>query len=319
MSFIPRRLIGVATVVVVLCAAQAFGQTGENFVEQNTIKKRVNEVNLTFTVTDGKGHFITGLTQDNFSILDEQHPPASVHSFQSLTELPLRICIAIDASDSITNYLKFQQEVAIGFLKRILRPGVDQACLIKFTERPVLVEGFTDDINKLEASVRRVKVHGATAVWDAVKFASDMIAQEQQQKIGGEVRRALVLISDGEDNSSQIPFDEALDSAMRAGIAVEVVNTIAPATYIGLPTSGNYLNMKRLAMTTGGMVWSGGRPKELAKALAKIEQSLRSQYFVAYRPSGELAPGQFRKIQMKVRGRRGKIAYRSGYYVPPGD
>jgi len=313
MRFIPRRLGGAVTVVVLLCAAQAFGQSADNFLEQNTIRKRVNEVNLTFTVTDGKGRFITGLTQDNFSILDEQHPPASVHSFQSLTELPLRICIAIDASDSITNYLKFQQEVAIDFLKRILRPGVDQACLIKFTEKPVLVEAFTDDINKLEASVRRVRVHGSTAVWDAVKFASETIADE---KIEGEVRRALVLISDGEDNSSHVQFQDALDSAMRGGIAIEVVNTIAPASIVGAAVSSNRQNMKRLANLTGGMEWSGGRPKELAKALAKIEQSLRSQYFVAYRPSGELAPGQFRKIQMKVHGRRGKIAYRSGYYVP---
>ena len=77
--------------------------------------------------------------------------------------------------------------------------------------------------------------------------------------------------------------------------------------------------MVRLASMTGGMEWSGGKPKQLANALAKIEQSLRSQYFVAYRPSGELEPGKFRKIQMKIRGHRGKVAYRSGYYVPPSD
>ncbi len=317
MSCIVRRLTGTAIVIFLMYAAQAFSQAGESTLfEQNTIRKRVNEVNLTFTVTDGKGRFITGLTQENFSILDEQHPPASVHSFQSLTELPLRICVMIDASDSIANYLKFQQEVAIGFLKRILRPGVDQACLIKFAEKPVLVEGFTSDIAKLEASVHRVRVQGATALWDAVQFASDIIGGGQASS---DVRRALVMITDGEDNSSRTRFEQALDAVLRSGIAVEFVDTIGPPTFGQPPPSQSKQNVKKMAATTGGTVWSGGRPKDLSKALAKIEQSLRSQYFVAYRPSGELQPGKFRKIQMKVRGHRGKIAYRSGYYVPPSD
>lgn len=316
MNDIRRRITGAATVFVLLAVAQGFGQAGESAFAETTIHKRVNEVNLTFTVTDGKGRFITGLTQDNFSILDDQHPPASVHSFHSLTELPLRICIAFDASDSITNYLKFQQEVAIGFLKRILRPGVDEACLIKFTDKPVLVEGFTSDVAKLESSVRRVHVQGATAVWDAVRFASETLGDGQKDS---DMRRVLVLITDGQDNSSKISFDDALESILRAGIAAEVVDTIPPmtVTQIGPPESRQ--NLKRLATSTGGTMWSGGRPKDLANSLAKIEQSLRSQYFVAYRPSGELQPGKFRRIEMKVRGRKGKLAYRTGYYVPPAD
>src|SRR5689334_12103622 len=165
MNRFSRRTGGIATVIVLLCATQAFSQSFAGGMDETTIRKRVDEVNLTFTVTDGRGRFITGLTQDNFAILDDHHPPASVHGFQSLTELPLRICVVIDASESITNYLKFQQDVAIGFLKRILRPGVDQACLIKFADKPVLVEAFTSDVDKLEDSVRRVRVQGSTAVW----------------------------------------------------------------------------------------------------------------------------------------------------------
>ncbi|HEX7423309.1 MAG TPA: VWA domain-containing protein [Terriglobales bacterium] len=308
MSYVRRRISRVATVIVLLCAAQAFSQSIASAFEGTTIRKRVDEVNLTFTVKDGKGRFVTGLTQDNFAILDDHHPPASVNRFQSLTELPLRLCVVIDASDSVTNYLKFQQEVAIGFLKRILRPGVDQACLIKFTNTPVLVQGFTSDIDKLEASVRKVSVDGSTAIWEALRYTSEIIAKEDAD---GQVRRAMVLITDGDDNSSRIRFDDALQSVLRAEIAVEVVNTIEANT----PSQ----NIRRLASMTGGSVWSGGKPKQLANALAKIEQSLRSQYYVAYRPSGELVPGQFRKIQMKVHRHKGKIAYRSGYFVPPSD
>ena len=317
MSFFSRRIAGAATVLLLLSVMQGFSQVSDSAFEQTTIKKRVNEVNLTFTVTDGKGRFINGLRQENFSILDNQHPPASVHTFQSLTELPLRICVLIDASDSITNFLKFQQEVAIGFLKRILRPGVDQACLIKFAEKPALVEGFTSNIEALESGVRHVRVHGATAVWDALRFTTDLIGSNQTD---GEVRRAIVLITDGEDNCSHASFEEALEAVMRAGIAVEVVNTIPSSTFSGpVVVSENGQKIKRLANMTGGTIWSGGKPKQLANALANIEKSLRSQYFVAYRPSGDLAPGEFRKIQMKVLGRRGKVAHRSGYYVSPAD
>ncbi len=312
------RVCGIATVLMLLWVAQAFGQSADDSgLEPTTIRKRVDEVNLTFTVTDGRGRFITGLTQNNFSILDNQHPPATVHSFQSLTELPLRICVVIDASDSITNYWKFQEEVAVGFLRRILRSGVDQACVVKFAEKPVLVEGFTSDIAKLEASVHGVRVHGSTAVWDAVRFTSETLAQ---QGTSGEVRRAIVLITDGEDNASHSRFDEGLESALRSEVVIEVVDTFGrPANSAPVYVTENARRIKRLATMTGGTVWKGGKPKQLAKALAKIEQSLRSQYFLAYRPSGELAPGQFRKIQMKVLGHKGKIAYRSGYYVPPSN
>src|ERR1051326_5214575 len=165
------RVAYACAIALLLCGMDALAQKPiEENAEETTIRKRVDEVNLTFTVTDGKGKFVTGLTQENFKILDDHQPPASVHRFQSLTELPLRICVVFDASDSITNYLKYQQDVAIAFLKRILRPGVDEACLIKFTQKPVLVQSFTGDIEKLEQSVRRVSVSGMTAVWDALSF-----------------------------------------------------------------------------------------------------------------------------------------------------
>ena len=302
------RVAHACAVFLLFCAVPALAQKPVDNEEETTIRKRVDEVNLTFTVTDGRGRFLTGLTQDNFKILDDHQPPANVYRFQSLTELPLRICVVFDASDSITNYLKYQQEVAVAFLKRILRPGVDRACLIKFTQKPVLVQPFTGDIEKLEQSVRRVSVSGMTAVWDALSFASETMAREENDI---PVRRAIILITDGDDNASHMPFDQSLQSVLRAEIAVEVLNTI--------PSNIPRPELKRLAGNTGGTVWLGGKPKELAKALGKIEQSLRSQYFVAYRPSGELAPGQFRKIQMKPRGHHGKISYRTGYFVPGGN
>lgn len=272
--------------------------------DAEVIRKDVNEVNLTLTVTDGKGRFITGLTQNNFAILDDHQPPASVNRFQSLTDLPLRLCIVIDSSGSISHYLKFQQEVAIGFLKRIVRQGTDQACVIKFTSRPVLMQDFTDDVGKLEAGIRTVTSDGATAVWDSVRFSSELLAR----KAGGDpVRRVMVLITDGDDNDSAADVQQAIDSALRSEVAVAVVDTFETN---GLP------KLQKLASVTGGLFFEGDNAKHIATAMAKIEQSLRSGYFVAYEPAGELSPGHFRKIQVKTRGKGGRVAYRSGYFVP---
>ena len=297
-----RSLAAVAAFSLLCCfpaAAQQSLPDGET-----TIRKQVDEVNLTFTVTDGKGRFITGLTQNNFAILDNRRPPASVHRFQSLTELPLRICVVFDASDSITNKLKYQQEVAVAFLKRLLRPGVDRACLVKFTHEAQLVQNFTDDIGRLESSVKKVTASGTTAVWDALRFTGETMTAEEDAET---VRRVIILITDGEDNASRMTAEQSLQAMLRSEIAVEIVDSMGD--------NDRFLLLKKLAGATGGYAWTGGRPKDLLKALTKIEASLRSQYFVAYRPAGELARGEFRKIQLKAVGHRGKLAYRTGYFV----
>lgn len=270
-------------------------------------RKEVNEVNLTLTVTDRKGRFVTGLTQENFSILDNSEPPASVHRFQSLTDLPLRLCVLIDSSSSVSRYVKFQQEVAIGFLQRIVRPGTDEACVVKFTNKPVVTQDFTDDAGKLETGVRAAKPDGATAVWDAVRFTSDWIARAASP---GRVRRVVVLVTDGDDNNSAIGVNDAIEAALRDEVAVEVVNTV--------DTPGRPL-LLQLAEATGGLFLDGHNAKKIATAMVDIEQSLRSEYFVAYQPAGTLSPGRFRKIQVKTRGRGGRVAYRSGYFVPKNE
>ncbi|MGH9522784.1 MAG: hypothetical protein ACRD3E_09660, partial [Terriglobales bacterium] len=117
-----------------------------------------------------------------------------------------------------------------------------------------------------------------------------------------------VLVTDGDDNQSTFTFDESLRDLIRDEVAVEVVDTV------DIPLATPLL--QKLANTTGGRFWAGTNPKQLAKSLAKIEQSLRSEYFVAYEPAGELQPGRFRKIHVKARKRLGKLAYRTGYFVP---
>lgn len=298
------RWLRVAATLLLLVPCLA-AQDGVSPSGIETIHKDVNEVNVTFTVTDHKGRFVNGLTQESFSILDDHHPPASVKRFQSMTDLPLRICIVIDTSSSIEHYVKFQQEVAIRFLKRVLRPAVDQACLVKFTSGPVLAQTFTGDLTKLEAGIRSANADGSTAVWDALQFTSRLFAKDDS---ADPTRNVIVLLSDGDDNSSKTAFDAMLQDLFRSETAVEVVDTF--------PVLPQIPRLQNLAKSTGGHFWSGESAKQLSASLAKIEQSLRSAYFVAYEPAGELAPGRFRRIEIKARRRLGKLAYRTGYFVP---
>lgn len=288
---------------VLATAPATFAQT-TSAEDATVIQKNVNEVNLTLTVTDGKGRFVTGLTKENFSILDEHQPPASVNRFQSLTDLPLRLCVVIDNSGSISHYMKYQQEVAIGFLKRIIRRGTDQACVVKFTSHPVVVQDFTDDVAKLESGIRTATSDGATALWDAVRFVSELLVRNNS---GEPLRRVMVLITDGDDNDSSGGIQDAIEAALRSEVAVEAVDTFETR---GMPM------LQKLAGATGGLFFESGNAKRTAAAMAKIEESLRSGYFVAYQPAGELSPGRFRKIQVKAHGRGRRVAYRSGYFVP---
>ena len=137
-------------------------------------------------------------------------------------------------------------------------------------------------------------------------FTIDLIARAG----GDRVLRVMVVISDGADNESAIGIKEATEAALRNEVAVEVVDTFE--------TDGRPMLMK-LAESTGGLFWDGGNAKRTANAMAKIEQSLRSEYFVAYQPAGELSPGRFRKIQVKTHKASGRVAYRSGYFVPKSE
>lgn len=298
-------LLGAA--VVSLCFARlAHAQElpGGSADALSTIRKQVDEVNLTFTVTNRGGRFVHGLTREDISIVDDEQPPTSVHQFQSQTDLPLRLCVVIDTSDSIAEYMRFQQEVAAAFLHRVLRPAIDSACLVKFAHEPYLVQNFTGSAELLESSIRRLTANGDTAVWDAVRYTSDVLKAPADP---GAVRRVLILITDGEDNASHVSFADAIEAALRSEVAIHVISTRQTTA---LPT------LDKLARATGGMLWGGASPKTLTKSLVKIEEGLRSQYFVAYQPAGTLKSGQFRRIKLRTRRHGRRVVCRSGYFVP---
>ena len=277
-------------------------------IPELTISKRVNEVNLIFTVTDKKGRFVSSLTQDEVKVLDNELPPEAVTYFQAQTDLPLRVALLVDTSDSITGRFNFEQAAASTFLQKSLRPKTDAGLVIGFDSQVHVHQGLTGDPGLLTQAVRKLKPGGRTLLYDAIREACEKLGGATDQP----VRRAIILISDGMDNGSSARLQDAVEAALRAEVVIFALSTNPPALddYSGTEA------MKRLTNPTGGRVLVAFRNREIAHAFASIEEQLHNQYAIGYRPAELKTDGQYRSIQLTTHAKRKYRAfYRKGYYA----
>jgi Ca-activated chloride channel homolog len=284
---------------------------GQNEQGEYSYSKTVNEVNTVFTATDKHGHFIKDLKQADIKIIDDGKPPADVRYFTSETGLPLRVGLLIDASNSIRDRFRFEQESAIEFLNQIVRRNSDQAFVIGFDSTPEVKADFTDDTNKLGAGVRDLRPGGGTALYDAIYYACrDKLAGSNSKT--GPVRKAIILLSDGEDNQSRVLREEAVEMAERAEVIIYAIST----NISGVKTRGDKV-LERFADMTGGRVFFPYKLQDVADAFTGIQEELRSQYAVAYKPQDFEADGKFRAVSIEPTRNKGlKIRSRRGYYAP---
>ena len=273
-----------------------------------TIRKTVNEVSVVFTVTDKHNHYIKDLTQHDFQVLDNEQPVEQIRSFRRETDLPLQVGLLIDASNSIRDRFKFEQQSAIEFLNETIRPRFDQAFVIGFDVEPEVTQDFTDDLELLGNGVRALRPGGGTAMYDALYYACrDKLLKSRQTS---EVRRAIILVSDGEDNSSHVTREEAIEMALRANTIVYTIST-------NFPGGGNGDNvLQRIADATGGRAFEPFQLSDVANAFAQIQDDLRSQYALAYRPANFANDGRYRTIAITSLHKGLKVRSRSGYYAP---
>src|SRR6266404_1230820 len=170
----------------------------------------VNRVNMLFTVTDKKGKFITDLTRDDFQVVENKRPQ-TIQEFTAESDLPLRIAILIDTSNSIRDRFRFEQQAAVDFITSVIRPHQDKAMLVSFDSSAELVADLSDDPEKLANAVRSLRPGGGTALYDALYFACrDKLQQDQPRH---KFRRAVIIVSDGDDNQSRVSRDQALEMA----------------------------------------------------------------------------------------------------------
>lgn len=274
-----------------------------------TITTVVNEVNLLFTVTDKHGHFIRNLKESDFSLLDDRMPPAEVYSFTQQTDLPLRVGLLIDTSSSIRERFDFEQNAAIEFLLSVLRPQIDRAFVMGFDANPDITQRFTNNADLLSTGIRRLSPGGGTALYDAVYTAchDEMLPLRSPTAF----RKVIILVSDGDDDQSHATLDDAVKMCQRAGTTIYAISTNdSPSRDRGDDI------LKAMAVVTGGRAFYPTHMENVSVAFQGIQDELRSQYSLVYKPADFKADGAFRPIFLTAMDRKYKVRAMKGYFAP---
>ncbi len=271
---------------------------------------RTDEVNVVFTVTDKHGKRVTDLKQNDFRVVDDNKPPEEIKSFHAETNLPLQVALLIDASNSVRDRFKFEQESAVEFLNQTVRLRYDRALVVGFDATPEVTQDFTDNTEALAHGVHELRPGGGTALYDAVYFACrDKLLKAPNNT---PVRRAIILLSDGEDNLSHVSREEAIEMAQRAEAIIYTIST----NVSGTKGAGDKV-LERIADATGGRAFFPFQIRDVANAFAEIQNELRSQYAISYKPADFKRDGHYRTIEIVANDRKNlKVRSRRGYYAP---
>jgi VWFA-related protein len=298
-----------------------------------TLKVNVEVVQLFFNVKDKHGALIPNLTKDNFDLF-EDGKPQTIKYFKAETDLPLTLGILVDSSGSQMRVLDMEKTVGGSFLESILRPK-DEAFVISFDVDINLLQDFTSSVSRLKHALNEAKINTGgvgcsggpmgpqgpipcsstgprgTALYDAVYLASH---DEFSHEVG---RKAMILLTDGEDQGSRLKIKDAIEAAQKAD-AICYVLLIADRGFYGMSSFGYSGDsaMKKLTQETGGRVIEvGNKIEKLRQAFDQISQELRSQYNAGYTPTNPTRDGSFRKVEIKSKPGDYKIQARSGYYA----
>jgi VWFA-related protein len=269
----------------------------------------VTRVNMLFTVTDKKGRFVTDLNKDDFEVIEskKQQP---IQEFTAESDLPLRLAILIDTSNSIRDRFKFEQEAATDFINGIVHAGTDKAMIVSFDSSAELVSDLIDNTVQLDNAILSLRPGGGTALYDAIFFACrDKLQQDQPRH---KFRRAMIIVTDGEDNESRYTRDQALEMAQKADVVIYAIST----NITHAETEGDKL-LRYLTAETGGRAFFPFKVEDLEQSFENIANELRHQYNISYRPDPLRTDGLYHTVDLRVKGRKDLIVRaRRGYYAP---
>jgi Ca-activated chloride channel family protein len=298
--------------------------------EQGTVRVNVNLVDVLFTVLNRRNKLVTDLTKEDFRVIDDGQPQ-QIRYFSRQTDLPLRVGVLMDTSNSIRDRLQFEKEAATEFLFNVLRRGRDQAFLMTFDDEPSVVQDYTDDPSKLRDQIYRQRAGGGTAVYDAIFGACANQLSHPPRPEGDNpdvVRRVMILISDGDDNLSAHSRGEAIEMAQRASVVIYTISTSTQwattnededaskrADRKYHKTEGDKI-LADLAEETGGRAFFPYRVYDLDQSFQDIGDELRSQYSLAYNPTNYEPNGKYHKVHIDVIRTKGvQVHARRGYYA----
>jgi VWFA-related protein len=265
--------------------------------------------------------FITDLDQADFKVL-EDGAPQDIRYFGRETDLPLRIGVLLDTSNSIRPRLDFEKDAALDFLQHVLRRNKDQAFVMTFDNEPEVIQDYTGDLALLTDAIRKQRAGGGTALNDAIYRAAEKLVNPPVPKgANPEIRRVMVVISDGNDNLSDHALSEAVDSTIRAEAVMYCISTNTDWLALDgdkprkIHVEGGDKVLEQFADQSGGRVFYPYKVDDLAQSFVDIGDELRSQYFIAYSPNNPQASGQYRKIDVQIDRKGLQVRTRKGYYA----
>jgi VWFA-related protein len=269
----------------------------------------VTRVNILFTVTDKKGRFVTDLGKDDFSIVEGKKPQV-IQQFTAESDLPLRLAVLVDTSNSIREQFRFEQEAAIRFMQSVVRPKEDRMMLVSFDSVAELVQDLTGDMKKLEAGIKGMRPGGGTSMYDAIYFAAKEKLMLDQPR--DKFRRAMIVISDGDDTASRYTRDQALEMAQKADVVIYAISTNTKRDAL----DGDKV-LQYICDETGGQAFFPFKVEDLDQSFENIANELRHQYNIFYRPEPLKADGLYHPVTVKVKTRKDLVVRaRRGYYAP---
>lgn len=296
---------------------------------QTTIPVTVNLVDVLFTVLDRRNKLVPDMEKQDFKIFDDD-VPQDIRYFSKQSNLPLRIGMLLDTSNSIRDRLKFEQDAANNFLYSVLRHNKDQAFVMTFDDEPEVLQGFTSDTGTLRDHILKTRAGGGTAVYDAIYTACTTQLNHPPRPPGDQpdvVRRVMILISDGEDNLSLHTRAEAIEMAQRTSVVIYTIST--STQWVALDNPGNERTGNRkyhltegdkilqdLADETGGRAFFPYHVDDLDQSFQDIGEELRNQYSIAYNPTNHAVDGRYHRISVQVPDHKGyQVRARRGYYA----
>jgi Ca-activated chloride channel homolog len=279
--------------------------------DDQTYRVSVDLVNIFCSVWDkNTNSFLTNLTREDFSVY-EDNKKQELKNFSREMNLPLTIAMLIDTSQSVAPKLKFEQDAATSFFQSVLKDK-DRAMLLEFDSGVTLVQDFTNDPNRMAKQIRSLRAAGGTALYDAVYLACD------EKLIRETGKKAIVILSDGEDQSSKTTFEQSMEMALKAEVTIFSISVNRGGFFgVGNTKNGDHV-LKQLAEETGGRAFFPFKVEELDDSFRQINQELRSQYNIGYLSSNTARDGAYRKIEVRVGEKGLKLNYRKGYYAPTG-
>jgi Ca-activated chloride channel family protein len=306
----------------------------------DVVRVETNLTNIFFTAADSSKRFINDLKKEDVRITEDGQPQ-EIFTFQQNLEIPLSIAILIDTSRSEERTLPDEKAAARAFVAAVMRPERDETAIVSFTGEVTLEQGFTGNLEHLRRAIDRVEfvppsgyigggvvvggtppisgtnqmLAGSTAIWDAVWASSNELLSISADH----TRRAIILLTDGEDTSSQVKMSDAIERAQKADALVYAIGI--GDSYQGGVDKGS---LEKITEQTGGRAYFPRNENELRVAFDQIQRDLREQYLVAYSPTNKARDGSYRRIQIEVvdpdlRKRKLKLNYRPGYFAKSPD